>query len=182
MIDRKGLLYEGVKQSRTICVRREYVLDIFQIISDTPHDIHWILHAMGRPKSQKTSIALRPSQVQIPGPGEWLRDFKAGESDGEIKFEWREDSVLFRMTMAPQQETKVIACGYPETDEPDSPTIPMLLVERRAARTIYAVVYQAGNSDLPRLKLNALDNIDGRLVYQVSGPWGKRRHLIPRLR
>ena len=181
-IDRKGLLYEGVKQSRTICVRREYVLDVFQVVSDTPHDIHWIIHTMGRPESQKASIALRPSQVRIPGPGVWLRDFKAGKSDAEIRIEWLEDSVRFRMTMAPQPATLVITCGYPETDKPDSPTIPMLLVERRAASTIYAVVYQAGNGDLPQLNLKALDNIDDRLVYQVSGPWGNRRHLIPRLR
>ena len=83
--------------------------------------------------------------------------------------------------MAPQPETKVIACGYPETDKPDAPTIPMLLVERRAASTIYAVVYQAGNKDLPELHLKAFGDADGRLVYQVSGPWGNRRHMIPRL-
>ncbi len=180
-IDRKGLLYEGVRQSRTICVRREYVLDVFQVVSDTPHDIHWIIHTIGKPESQKTSIALQPSQMKIPGPGSWLRDFKEGKSDGEIRIEWLEDSVRFRMTMAPKPETKVIVCGYPETDKPDAPTIPMLMVERRAASTIYAVVYQAGNKDLPELHIQALGDADGRLVYQVSGPWGNRRHLIPRL-
>jgi hypothetical protein len=180
-IDRKGLLYEGVRQSRTICVRGEYVLDVFQVVSDTPHDIHWIIHTIGRVESQKASIALQPSQVQIPGPGSWLRDFKEGKSDGEIRIEWIEDSVRFRMTMAPKPETKVIVCGYPETDKPDAPTIPMLLVERRAASTIYAVVYQADNKDLPELHIQALGDVDGRLVYQVGGLRPNRKHLIPRL-
>ena len=48
--------------------------------------------------------------------------------------------------------------------------IPMLLVERRAASTIYAVVYQAGKGNLPDVQLKALGDVDGRLVYQVSGP------------
>ena len=180
--DRNGLLYEGVRQSRTICVRREYVLDVFQVVSDATHDIHWVIHGIGKPESQKASIALEPSQVKIPGPGAWLRDFKAGKSNGEVRVEWFEDSVRFRMTLAPGQRTRVITCGYPKTDKPDSPTIPMLLVERRAASTIYAVVYQAGRGILPEIHVKALEDMDGRLVYQVSGPWGNRRHLIPRLR
>jgi len=46
----------------------------------------------------------------------------------------------------------------------------MLLVERRAASTIYAVVYHAGKGNLPDVQLKALGDVDGRLVYQVSGP------------
>lgn len=179
--DHKGLLYEGVRQSRTICVRAEYVLDVFQVVADEPHDIHWITHAIGSPESQKASIALKPAQMNIPGPGKWLRNLRTGNSDDEIRIEWLEDSVKFRITLAPQPGTKVVTCGYPKTDKPGSPTIPMLMVERRAANTIYAVVYQAGKGGFPKVHIKAIGDSDSRLVYQVSGPWGKRRHLIPRL-
>ena len=181
-VDSKGLLYEGVRQSRTICARREYVLDVFQVVSDAPHDIHWVVHAIGNPESQNSSVVLESSELQIPGPGKWLREFKTGKSDGEIRIEWLEDSVRLKMTLAPEAGTKLITCGYPETDEPNCPTIPMLLVERHAARTIYAVVYQAGKSNLPEVHIKSLDNVNGHLVYQVSGPWPNRRHLIPRLK
>jgi hypothetical protein len=180
--DRNGLLYEGVRQSRTICVRPEYVLDVFQVVSDTPHNIHWIIHGIGRPKSQEASVVLKPSPMKLPGAGAWLRDFKAGQSDDEVSIEWSEDSVQFKVTLAAGKDTKILTCGYPETDQADSPTIPMLMVERKAASTIYAVVYQAGRGHLPEIHLKPLAEIDGRLVYQVDGPWPERRHLIPRLR
>jgi hypothetical protein len=179
--DHEGLLYEGTKQSRTICVRREYVLDVFQVNSDIKHDIHWTIHGIGKPESQKSSPVLETSTMKLPGPGKWLRDFSVGESNDEIQIEWSEDSVRFRIVMAAEPGTKIISCGYPVTDEPNCSTIPMLLVERQAARTIYAVVYQAGKKKLPDIHIKPLAEVDGRLVYQVTGQWGKRRHLIPKL-
>lgn len=180
-VDYEGLLYEGTKQSRTICVRREYVLDVFQVNSGIKHDIHWIIHGIGKPELQKSSIILEASTMKLPGPGKWLRDFKVGASNEEIHIEWSEDSVRFRIVMAAEPKTKIISCGYPETDEPNCSTIPMLLVERQAARTIYAVVYEAGKKELPDIHIKPLAAVDGRLVYQVTGPWGKHRHLIPKL-
>ncbi len=180
--DDRGLLYEGVRQSRTICVRDEYVLDVFQVVCDAEHDIDWIIHTFGRPESQKASIDLKPAQVQIPGPGSWLRDLRAGRTDGEFRIEWTEDSVTFRMTMAAQPGTTVVSCGYPETDKPGSAALPMLLVERKAAKTIYAAVYQAATAKLPAVHIRRLADADGRLVYQVTGPSGHRRHLIRALR
>jgi len=182
-VDLKGLLYEGVRQSRTICVRSEYVLDVFQVASDRIHDIHWIIHSIGKSGLQKASIALEPNQVSIAHPaGVWLRDFRTGKSDKEIRIEWLEDSVRFRMTLAKQPETHLVSCGYPVSDDPDCPTIPMLLVHRRTANTIYAAVYQAAKTHLADLSIEAVGDIDGRLIYQTTGPWGKRRHLIPKLR
>jgi hypothetical protein len=189
VMDNKSLLYEGVRQSRTICVRPEYVFDVFQIVSASPHDIHWIAHTTGKLQSQNTSVALEPAQIKIGGPGRWLKDFHTGKSDDRIRIEWTEDSVRFRMTMAAEAGTIVSTCGYPQSDEPDSTTIPMVLFERRAANTIYAAIYQASNgvshpqaeNKIPSVDITALGDVDGRLVYEVTGPWGNRRHLMPRL-
>ena len=87
----------------------------------------------------------------------------------------------FRKVMAAEPKTKIISCGYPETDEPNYPTIPMLLVELQAEHTIYAVVYQAVKKELSDIHIKPSAEVDGRLVYQLTGPWGKRRHLIPKL-
>jgi len=181
VVDKEGLLYEGVRQSRTICVRPEYVLDVFQIVSDSPHDIHWIAHTTGKLLSQNTSVALEPAQMEIGGPGRWLKDFHTGKSGDQIRIEWTEDSVRFRMTMAAEAGTIVSTCGYPQSDEPNCATTPMVLIERRTAGTNYAVIYQAAKGKIPSVDITALGDVDGRLVYEVSGPWGNRRHLIPRL-
>jgi len=180
--DFKGLLYEGVKQSRTIVVTSEYVLDVFQIAAETEHDIKWIIHTIGTPDSQRSSVELKPAEVKLPGPGSWLRDFCAATTDRPIRLEWSEDSVNFAMTMAACPETQLITCGYPTTDEPNCPTTPMLLVERRAATTVYAAVYQAKRGQLPEAQIRQVEDADDRLAFHVAGPWGRRKHFVPRLR
>jgi hypothetical protein len=179
--DHQGLLYEGIKQSRTICVRPEYVLDIFQVNSDINHDIHWIIHGIGSLESQKSSVPLERSKMNLPGPGRWLRDFKSGVSSEEIHIKWSEDSVRFEVILAAEPKTKIISCGYPQTDDPNCSRIPMLLVGRQAARTIYAVVYQVSKSKLSNIHITPIGTQDGRFAYRVTGPWGERRHLIPKL-
>jgi len=181
-VDDKGLLYQGVRQSRTVCLRRQYILDVFQVVSDSSHQIDWIAHTFGQLDQQKSTIKLQPANIHIDGPGQWLRDFQQADSDGEIRMQWHDGAVKFRMTLAGQPGTKVILCGYPQTDEPNCPTIPMVLVRRQAAKTTYAVVYQAAADNIPEVHLQGLPDSDGRRVYQVGGPWGSRRHLVPGLR
>jgi len=180
--DFKGLLYEGVKQSRTVIVTSEYVLDVFQIAAQTRHDIKWIIHTIGTPDSQRSSVELKPGDTKMPSPGSWLRDYRTATIDRPIRLEWSEDSVNFAMTMAGAPKTKLITCGYPTTDESDCPTTPMVLIERRAAATVYAAVYQAKNGQLPEIQAKQAEAGPDRLCFQVTGPWGRRIHLMPRLR
>jgi len=180
--DFKGLLYEGVKQSRTIVVTSEYVLDVFQITAETERDIKWIIHTIGTPDSQKSSVELKASDIKMPGAGSWLRDFRTATTDRSIRLEWSEDSVNFAMTMAGAAKTRLITCGYPTSDEPDCPTIPMILIERRASATVYAVVYQATRQQLGEIQIERLEDANDRLIFQVVGSWGRCKHFVPRLR
>ena len=179
--DLKCLLYEGVKQSRTITVTADYVLDVFQIAAKAEHDIKCIIHTVGTPDSQRSSVELKPAEIKLPGPGSWLRDFRVAATDQPIRLEWSEDSVNFAMTMASVPKTKLITCGYPTTDEPNCPTTPMVLIERRAAATAYAAVYQAGKQQLPKIRIKQVEAGPGRLGFQVTGSWGQTKHLIGHL-
>lgn len=180
--DLKGLLYEGARQSRTIAVTADYVLDVFQISAQTEHDVKWIIHTIGTPDGQKSSVELSRAQIKLPGPGSWLRDFQAATTDHLIRLEWSEDAVRFAMTMTGVPGTRLITCGYPTTDEPNCPATPMVLVERHAAATVYAVVYQAAKRQLPTVRIEQLEDAADRMIFKLSGPWGRREHSLPRLR
>lgn len=180
--DDHGLLYAGIRQSRTVLVRDEYVLDVFQVVGDSPHDIAWIIHTIGDPAMQWCSVQQSPAAVEIPGPGSWLRHFRVGVTDEVIRMRWSEDDVHLGMTMAAQPGTKVMTCGYPSSDEPDCPTTPMMIVERHVASTIYAAVYQAGKGDLPMIRITRGEDGDDQVVYSVEGPWGEHRHRVLRLK
>lgn len=180
--DEKGLLYEGVRQSRTVCVRQEYVLDVFQIVAGAQKDMAWIIHTSVEPASQWCSVELSPTKIEIPGAGSWLKDFRVGTADGDLRMGWSNEGEQFGMTMAAEPGTKVITCGYPLSDEPDCLTLPMVIVERHKESTIYAVVYQVSRDELPPIRIKQRDDKKGRLIYEVAGPWGRQCHPIKKLR
>src|SRR5690606_351811 len=45
--DRRGILYPGVRQSRSLTMTPDYILDVFQVdVGDQPRQIDWIVHIM----------------------------------------------------------------------------------------------------------------------------------------
>ena len=42
-----GSVFEGVQQSRTLCVTPDYEVDVFELQSDTDHNYDWFLHSRG---------------------------------------------------------------------------------------------------------------------------------------
>jgi hypothetical protein len=75
---------------------------------------------------------------------------------------------------------RVITCGYPLDDRPESPSIPMLVVRRNAARATFAAVWLIG--DTPKnAEVRALPDHDGHLAWEVTAGGRTRRHYVPRL-
>lgn len=48
----KGSPYDGVESTRTICLTKEYVLDIFDVESSTPHIYDFVLNSLGTLSAQ----------------------------------------------------------------------------------------------------------------------------------
>lgn len=42
-----GSVYEGIEQERTLCLTREYLIDVFELRSDQPHNYDYALHSRG---------------------------------------------------------------------------------------------------------------------------------------
>ncbi len=179
--DRDGLLYPGVRQQRTVCVTDDYVLDVFQVQCDSPRRIEWITHVLDEQASQQTELAFGAMADPQDGASAWLRDFRSAAGEADWQIEWKAPNVLFRLQMLGEPATELIRCGYPKTDEPDSPRIPMLIVRRRARATTFAAIYTAGRKRLPEACLCQLPERDGQLRYQITVGSRRSVHLIPRL-
>jgi hypothetical protein len=180
-VDAVGALYGGVRQSRTIILTPAGVLDVFQIAADRPHTLHWITHTLGTLEDLHASLPLQES-TPLPPPGNWLHAFREAATDDTFQIDCREDNVHLRITVAAQPATKLIVCGYPKTDKPDTPLVPMILIERHAAATVYAVFYQAGRNDPDSLRLELITADPNRIVCRIHAPSGPREYGIPALR
>jgi len=58
----------------------------------------------------------------------------------------------------------------------------MILIERNAAATVYAVFYQAGRNDPDNLRLELITADPNRIVCRIHAPSGPREYGIPALR
>jgi len=180
--DREGLLYPGVRQQRTVCLTNEYVLDVFQVSCDSPRQIDWILHVLDE-QAQPQPAGLPFAPMDGPGtrPWTWLRGFQQARTDQAWQLVWKQDDLLFAARMLAEPNTQIIRCRYPTTDEPQAAGIPMLIVRRHGASTVFAAMYSVGHERSGALSLERLAQRDGYLVYQVTAGSQRRVHLIPAL-
>jgi len=184
--DDKGVLYEGVRQMRTIAMTPEYVLDVFQVdCGAKQRQIDWVAHVLdGNAKMAEAGnpdLASRePFELPKTGAWKWLRDARSFKPGGPIKMEWRDGDVRLRLRMLERGTERVIVCGYPSTDQADSPSVPMIMVRKKAKQAVFAAVWLIG-SEVEDTTLESLPTHDGMLVYQVKAGEVTRRHLIPGL-
>jgi len=181
--DRRGLLYEGVRQQRTICLTDHYVLDVFQVRCDAVRQVDWIIHVLDERAERVSGLEMKTCEPPATtGAWPWLRDFRAAVADGAWNASWRSDDVSVCLHMAGAPGTQVIECGYPATDDPKAARVPMLIVRRRAQETTFATVYTCGRTEGGPTKLAMLIDRDGRLAFEVDAGGGRGVHLVPRLR
>lgn len=193
-VDDSNILYDGVRQMRTICMTPDYVLDVFQVdCGQTERQIDWIVHVMDETATAAAehNLALdrmKPFELPKTGAWPWLRDARSLEVDsieaafqgGPIAFDWRADSARVRLLMLDPGVERVIACGYPATDKPGSGDVPMLLVRRRGTTATFAALWLIGERP-EKATLTTLPPKADQLVYEVRADGRPRRHLVPAL-
>ncbi len=184
--DDRGILYEGIRQMRTIAMTPEYVLDVFQVDCGTqPRQIDWVAHILdGNAKMSEVGnpdLASRePFELPKGAAWRWLRDPQSFKPSGPIRMEWQDGEVRLRLRMLEPGTERVILCGYPSTDQPDSPSVPMMMVRKKDKQAIFAAVWLIG-SEVEAIELKALPRHNGMRVYQVKAGETIRKHLVPAL-
>jgi hypothetical protein len=185
-VDDKGILYEGVRQMRTIAMTPEYVLDVFQVdCGQQARQIDWVAHVLDGqatmpPEGNPGLAAAKPFKLPDTGAWRWLRDAKSLKPVAPIQMEWKDGEVRARLRMLDAGADRVILCGYPTTDKADSPSVPMMMVRKKDKQAVFAAVWLIG-SEIENVEFQALPRHDGKLVYQVKAGEVTRKHLVPAL-
>jgi len=181
--DRRGLLYDGVRQQRTICLTEHYVLDVFQVRCEAPRQIDWIVHVLDERAERVGGPEMTACEPPATtGAWPWLRDFQATSAEDAWHASWRSDGVYLRLDMAGSPGTQVIECGYPASDDPNARRVPTVIVRRKAKETMFVAVYACGGTEPAATKLTKLPDCDGRLAFEIEAGGGRGVHLVPKLR
>ncbi len=185
--DLDGVLYDGVRQMRTVAMTEHYVLDVFQVnTGDATRRIDWIAHTLDEHASlmdPDDTIKERSTPFTFPqeGPTRWLRDARSISNSGELSLSWKNETSALHMTMLDPQADQIILCGYPATDEPETPTIPMMIVRRHADRALFAAVWSTAEKR-PDIRIIPRGPREKRLHFEVFVNGQTRRHFVPDLK
>ncbi len=184
--DEEGILYDGVRQMRTVAMTAQYVLDVFQVRCDAERQIDWVMHVLDEkafPAGEGKEIADKSMPFTVPNTGAWvwLRDVRTWKPEGDFRLEWRDSESRVRMIMLDGAFDRVILCGFPSTDRPDSESSPMVLVRRTGDHATFAAIWLIG--DAPKnATLRQLSQHGGKLVFEVDTGNASRIHHVPLLR
>jgi hypothetical protein len=70
--------------------------------------------------------------------------------------------------MLGQPGTRLITCEFPKNDRHEGPAIPMLMVRRTAASTVFVSLLQAERGDIPEVKIASKEDRYGLLRITVK--------------
>jgi len=180
--DLEGRLYEGVRQMRTLALTDAYLLDVFQVDGgDVPRQTDWLAHVMDEPAdSDGEPAGMQPVDLPREGPWRWLSGARAAPVTGPVELGWKAGSAGLRLCMLDPGQATLILCGFPTSDDPQGPTVPMLIVRRVASRSLFAALWLPGAAAGPAA-LRQVGDLEGRLQFEVQCGGSMRRHLVPRL-
>lgn len=167
--DSAGVIYPGVHMMRTVAATDSYILDIFQVASDTEHQIDYLFHADSWWPFWDTS-GFREQVPPDENPLRWLRSFHRRTTEGPWSVQSGRDSRLLRLTVAPWESapTELTLCEFPSIDDYSRPGYPMLIARRQAASTVWATVLQTGE-DLPPAEIILAPDRHKALRVRLSG-------------
>ncbi len=199
-VDEEGLLYEGVRQMRTLAMTPDYLLDVFQVnCGERARQIDWIVHVMDPtarivraqsgdvpprlPESARSApwipAGWKPADIPDTSAWRWLRDARSIPVTDELRMEWTDGRARLRLLLV-GTTSEAVTCGYPSTDEKDSPALPMLIARTRGVRAAFAAVWLVGDAP-DSVAIAPGPARESTVSWRVTCAKRTREHLVPRL-
>ncbi|MBN2507045.1 MAG: alginate lyase family protein [Verrucomicrobia bacterium] len=179
--DFQSLVYPGVRLMRTVAVTPDYVLDVFQAASSTPHTYDYLFHGLDDQGAFAVKGAFTPVSLGLSPPWNWLRHARQAPVEGAWAATARQGNLTTRLLMAAEPGTRLITCQFPRTDTFAPPAFPMLAARRTASLTVFVSLLQAERGPLPEAAIDAKPGPYGRLRVAVRSGGTLREFTVPRL-
>lgn len=180
--DLSGILYDGVRQLRTLIILDDYVLDMYQVASDEEHQYSWMVHVNGDEASSSIEkYEWRPHDFPESPSLKWLQNPMKACEQREFSAEYSNQDKRFRIDLTTSGPAEVIRYGFPKKDTESPEVWPSLSVSRTTDTFWIIAVYRMDEA------------IDSELVISVSpgklNQWEirtkidseERTHIVPKL-
>lgn len=164
--DERGLIYAGVRMRRTVAATPDYVLDVFQVASETEHTYDYLFHTLSDQPDLRIDGDFQPFQLPDEPPWKWLKNSGSTVKEGDWHADAKQNDLHARLNVLGCPNTRVIVCRFPAKDDFSGQPAPMLIARRRARTTFYVALLQAKEASVPEIDMKAID--DRHNVLRIS--------------
>ena len=191
------MLAQAPALARALALTREYLLDLFWVASQTDKDREytWVLHGLGRLRSDDLGYFVRPDQPRL-NHFKWIQDEQHWHTDTNWSVEWiqqgggqmrgvtpRNDEwfqatpVGVRMTMLGSKGTEAhighgplgFSASYGVNPHDDEGTMPLALARRTASSAIFTSLHEPFVANPSRLTLRRVAESKETIAVQICG-------------
>jgi hypothetical protein len=195
-----GALYEGVRQTRSLFLTREYLLDVFANVSEQEHTYDWLLRGLGEltideaaftayELGEDLGFGVIDAGVKDDPENRWILRGATARADGDWTAQWIQSSgVGVRCTMLAAPGTTICRGDTPEyinhygfaakPADGERRFIPMVVARRQGRRATYVALHVpfAGQEN-PTVTIRQETDGAGIRVITVNGP-GWTDHIL----
>ena len=132
-------VYPGVRLRRSLTLRAGELADRFECASESVHTYDWAFHAAGQ---LSTSLELKPRPAPLGSENGYqhIEQVAEGRADGDFWARWETGRARLTLRVKGAPGTEVFTGLAPGRHPADR--VPLLIVRRRAARTVFEVLHQ----------------------------------------
>ncbi|MFQ3550089.1 MAG: alginate lyase family protein [Armatimonadota bacterium] len=179
IIDPRGDVYKGVLLYRSVAVLEDYVVDVFQVVTNTNHTIDYLYHTINHGKELSTGLDMSSHKFPEGNPWNWLREAKIGKSNDDLIITSNQDNLNVRLTVCGEKDTQVITYLSPADNAYKDEMFAGLIVRRKGKSTIFASVLEAEYGSLPNTKIRIEEPRYGSFKVIVDRD-GKEKEILIR--
>ncbi|MEA3400434.1 MAG: heparinase II/III family protein, partial [Armatimonadota bacterium] len=167
---RNTAVYDDVELHRTVAIVGDAVLDFFDVRGEAEHQYDYTLHIDGQLEDSSTGLSAVEGALGKERGYQHITSVSRGTTDGEAVTLWRDGDRFLRVTALAGGPTEVVI-GEGITNALDR-TMPMLILRRNAARTVFATVMQPYAGDPPP-GAEQMEASDGVVALRLMVPEGE---------
>jgi len=181
MGDLTGQLYQGVRQSRTLIVRDDYVVDFFQVQSAEPHDFAWLVHVDANP-TESSVRELRTTSFPTNAPWSYLKSPKrAGTESASLWESCEHNGKQLRLDVQADGPVEIVQCGFPRDDGDNPEIVPTRLLRRRGTSAYWLAIYRLNAKQGAALELRARPVHLQSFELEITLAGKRNVHVMPAL-